>query len=76
MLDVRRVEGSARKRDNTWAKPRDQIGARRMRNTMGYQVRGQDVDVDVPVQESGSARSEDEEASSNVQRQSNRCIIG
>lgn len=37
--DVRWLENTGRRRDNTWAAPGDHTAQRRSRNTMGYQIR-------------------------------------
>jgi len=39
--DVRHVEVVGRQRNPTWARVGDREGARRSRNTMGYQLRDQ-----------------------------------
>ena len=39
VADIRRTDRTGRTRDNTWGKAGDRTANRRMRNTMGYQSR-------------------------------------
>ncbi len=39
LQDIRHVEETGRRRETTWGRKGDRVGQRRVRNTMGYQVR-------------------------------------